>query len=46
MLNFAKCDPKEKPAIGRNFREILKVWIDLCGSETREAVLKDSLKSA
>jgi len=33
FLNFAKCNPRERTAAGRNFRDIMEFWIDMLGTE-------------
>ena len=32
FLNFAKSNPRERTAAGRNFREIIEFWIDMLGT--------------
>ena len=46
MLNFAKCDHSGRSVIGRNLREMLELWINICGSEKKETTLSKALKSA
>ena len=33
FLNFAKCNPRERTAAGRNFRDIMEFWIDMLGAK-------------